>query len=61
METLLDQSRRVLNHKNRVDKSIEMAVIEYAIQAPAHDQVWVSNELRKKGVLFFPVAFAASG
>ena len=54
VEALLDQSRRVPNHKNRVDQSVEMAVIEYAIQDPAHGQVRVSNELRKKGVFVSP-------
>ena len=54
VEALLDQSRRVPNHKNRVDQVVEQAVIEYAIQDPAHGQVRVSNELRKKGVFVSP-------
>lgn len=54
VDALLDQSRRVPNHKNRVDQTIECAVIEYAIQDPAHGQVRVSNELRKKGVFVSP-------
>lgn len=54
VEALLDQSRRVPNHKNRVDQTVENAVIEYAIQDPAHGQVRVSNELRKKGVFVSP-------
>lgn len=51
---LLEKSRRVPNHKNRVDTAIEQAVIEYATEEPAHGQVRVSNELRKKGVFVSP-------
>lgn len=54
VKALLDQSRRVPNRKNRVDQTIENAVIEYAIQDPAHGQVRVSNELRKQGVFVSP-------
>lgn len=54
VKALLDQSRRVPNRKNRVDQTIENAVIEYAIQDPAHGQVRVSNELRKKGIFVSP-------
>ena len=38
----------------RVDPSVEQAVLEYAIEDPAHGQVRVSNELRKKGVFVSP-------
>lgn len=31
--------------------TIEQAVVEYAIEYPAHEQHWTSNELRKSGVL----------
>lgn len=54
VEALLDQSRRVPNLKNRVDTAVETAVIEYAIADPAHGQVRVSNELRKKGIFVSP-------
>lgn len=47
---LIDQSRRKPNIKNRVDENIELAVIDYAIEFPAHGQHRASNELRKKGV-----------
>ncbi|WP_087113427.1 IS481 family transposase, partial [Parendozoicomonas haliclonae] len=47
-------SRRVPNTKNRVEPQIEEAVVEYAIQDPAHGQVRVSNELRKKGIFVSP-------
>ncbi|WP_133060662.1 helix-turn-helix domain-containing protein, partial [Parendozoicomonas haliclonae] len=49
VDALFDRSRRVPNTKNRVEPQIEEAVVEYAIQDPAHGQVRVSNELRKKG------------
>ncbi|KEQ18884.1 hypothetical protein GZ78_02175 [Endozoicomonas numazuensis] len=54
VEALLDQSKRVPNHKNCVDQAMEQAVIDYAIQDPAHGQVRVSNELRKQGVFVSP-------
>lgn len=54
VEALLDKSRRAPNLKNRVDPSVEQAVLEYAIEDPAHGQARVSNELRKKGVFVSP-------
>ena len=54
VEALLDRNRRVPNHKNRVDPSIEQLVVDYAIEEPAHGQVQVSNELRKRGVFVSP-------
>ena len=54
VESLFDQNRRVPNRKNRVDPNIEQAVSEYAIKQPAHGQVRVSNELRKKGIFVSP-------
>jgi transposase InsO family protein len=54
VEALLDQNRRVPNVKNRVDPTIEAAVIGYAIDERAHGQVRVSNELRKRGVFVSP-------
>jgi len=50
VESLINKSRRVPNHKNRVDEAIEMAVIAHATDQPAHGQVRASNELRKQGV-----------
>ena len=50
VEALMDANRRKPNPKNRVDEKVEQAVIEYAIEQPAHGQVRVSNELRKRGV-----------
>ena len=39
---------------NRVDLETEEAVVAYAVEYPAHGQVRVSNELRKRGVLVSP-------
>ena len=54
VEALLDKSRRAPNLKNRVDPAVEKAVLEYAIEDPAHGQARVSNELRKKGIFVSP-------
>lgn len=50
VEALFDKSRRKANPKNRVEPQIEQAVLDFALEFPAHGQVRVSNELRKKGV-----------
>ena len=50
VKALLDKSRRKPNPKNRVEPQIEQAVLDFALEYPAHGQVRVSNELRKKGV-----------
>lgn len=50
IEALFEQSRRTPNKKNRVDERIETAVVQYAIDFPAHGQHRTSNELRKLGV-----------
>ena len=54
VEALLNQNRRVPNVKNRVDEAIELAVIDYAVEFPAHGQTRTSNELRKRGVFVSP-------
>ena len=38
IDALVNQSRRVPNLKNRVDESTEQAVIQHAIDYPAHGQ-----------------------
>ena len=50
VDALINRSRRVPNHKNRVDEQTENAVTDYAIEFPAHGQTRTSNELRKKGI-----------
>ena len=50
VDSLMNQSRRVPNLKNRVDEQTEQAVIDYAIEFPAYGQHRTSNELRKQGV-----------
>ena len=54
VDALLEKSRRVPNLKNRIDPQVEGAVVLYATDQPAHGQVRVSNELRKKGVFVSP-------
>lgn len=50
IDSLFDQTRRKPNLKNRVDEQVERAVIEYAVEFPAHGQHRASNELRKRGI-----------
>ena len=50
VDNLINKSRRAPNTKNRVDEATERAVIDYAIEQPAHGQHRTSNELRKAGV-----------
>jgi len=54
VEALFDKTRRKPNIKNRVDTQVEDAVVAYAIEQPAHGQVRVSNELRKRGTFVSP-------
>lgn len=49
-DALVNQTRRVPNLKNRADEATERAVVDYAVEFPAHGQHRTSNELRKKGV-----------
>lgn len=54
VEALINQSRRTPNLKNRVDEPTEKAVIEHAIEYPAHGQQRASNELRKQAIFVSP-------
>lgn len=54
VEALFDKTRRKPNLKNRSDEATEVAILDYAIENPAHGQVRVSNELRKRGVFVSP-------
>ena len=51
---LLEVSRKKPIFANRVDPSIEKAVIDMAIEFPAYGQLRVSNELKKQGILVSP-------
>jgi hypothetical protein len=44
-----------------MESHIEEAVIAFASEIPAYGQLRVSNELKKRGVLFLRVAFGACG
>lgn len=50
VDSLINRSRRTPNLKNRVDETVEKAVLDYALEQPAHGQHRTSNELRKRGV-----------
>lgn len=54
VEALFEKNRRKPNYKNRIDSSIGTAVLEYALEEPAHGQTRTSNELRKRGVFVSP-------
>lgn len=51
---LLEISRRKPLLANRVDPSIEKAVIDMAVEFPAYGQLRVANELKRKGILVSP-------
>lgn len=55
LEGLLDKSRRVPNHKNRIDPLIEQAVIDIAYEQPAWGQTRASNELKARGMSISPM------
>jgi hypothetical protein len=51
VQALLDANKRKPILKNRVDPSIEEAVIRFATDQPAFGQARTSNELRKSGMI----------
>ncbi len=54
VDALFDKTRRQPNMKNRVDDAVEKAILDYVIECPAHGQVRVSNEMRKRGIFVSP-------
>jgi transposase InsO family protein len=54
IESLFDKSRRRPNLKNRVDDLTAQSVLNHALDYPAHEQLRVSNELHKTGVIVSP-------
>lgn len=50
VEALLEKDRCHPNLKNRVDEQTESAVMQHAIDYPAHVQGRTSNESRKRGL-----------
>ncbi len=54
VEALIDKSRRKPNIKNRTDEATAAAVLQHALDEPAHGPTRASNELRKKGVFISP-------
>ncbi len=50
VDSLLAKSKKIPNPKNRVEASVEQAILEMAIENPALGQARVSNELRKRGI-----------
>jgi hypothetical protein len=54
-ETALQEvSRRKPNIKNRIEPSVEEAVLAMATEKPAYGQLRASNELKKKGIFISP-------
>jgi hypothetical protein len=51
---LQEISRKKPCIKNRVEEHIEKAVVEFAIEKPAHGQLRTSNELKKQGIFISP-------
>lgn len=47
VDALINRSRRAPNLKNRIDDATERAVVDYAVEFPAHGQHRTSNKLRK--------------
>lgn len=50
VDALISRSKYTPNLKNRIDPAIEKAVLDYAVEQPAHGQHRTSNELRKTGI-----------
>lgn len=53
-QALQDLTRKKPCLKNRVEESIEKAVVDFAFEKPAYGQLRVSNELKQQGVFISP-------
>ncbi len=51
---MLDENRKKPNFGNRIEESIETAVVAFALEQSAFGQVRVSNELRKRSTFVSP-------
>src|ERR1700736_6489987 len=56
---LAEISKKKPIEKNRVDPSIEKAVVEMAVEKPAFGQVRVANELKRQGHTTLPFGVGA--
>lgn len=54
VDALLEKNRRKPNVRNRVEPAVEKAVVQHALDEPAHGQVRASNELRRRGISVSP-------
>jgi transposase InsO family protein len=54
IEALIDKTKRRPNTKNRVDPTIEKAVLDFAFEFPAFGQVRAGNDLRNQGIFASP-------
>lgn len=53
-EALYEISRKKPILANRVDPSVEKAVVEMAVEYPSYGQLRIANELKKQGILVSP-------
>jgi transposase InsO family protein len=54
LEGLKELSRRQPNPRNRVSSEVEQAVVELALEFPAHGQVRIASKLQERGVSLSP-------
>jgi transposase InsO family protein len=54
VDALVSKSRKKPNLKNRIDQSVEKAIVDLAIEEPAWGQTRASSELRRRGIIVSP-------
>lgn len=54
LDALREKTRKKPNIRNRVSEDVEDAVVDYALEEPAHGQKRTSDNLRKRGVFISP-------